>query len=137
AKLHNSQWNVDQAAGLIFCSVAAARAAGIPESKWLFPLVVADANRMIPLSERAEMHRSYGFRAAGQQALAHTGMSIAEVEHFELYSCFPIAVRMQARELGLPEGRSLTVSGGMPFAGGPLNNFVLQAMARMTEVLRA
>lgn len=137
AKLHNSQWNVDQAAGLIFCSVAAARAAGIAESKWIFPLVVADANRMIPLSERAEMHRSYGFRAAGQQALAHAGLSIADVDHFELYSCFPIAVRMQARELEVPADRALTVSGGMPFAGGPLNNFVLQAMARMTEVLRA
>jgi acetyl-CoA C-acetyltransferase len=137
AKLHNSQWNVDQAAGLILCSVAAARAAGVPESKWVFPLAVADANRMTPLSERVEMHRSYGFRAAGQQALAHAGLSIADIDHFELYSCFPVAVRMQARELGVPADRTLTVSGGMPFAGGPLNNFVLQALVRMVGVLRA
>lgn len=137
AKLHNSQWNVDQAAGLILCSVAAARAAGIPEDKWVFPLVVADANRMTPLSERAEMHRSYGFRAAGQQALAHAGLSIADVAHLELYSCFPVAVRVQARELAVPAERPLTVTGGMPFAGGPLNNFVLQALVRMAQVLRA
>lgn len=64
-------------------------------------------------------------------------MSIEDVAHFELYSCFPIAVRMQARELRVPAERTLTVSGGMPFAGGPLNNFVLQAMARMVDVLRA
>lgn len=137
AKLHNSQWNVDQAAGLIFCSIAAAQAAGIPESKWLFPLAVADANRMIPLSERAELHRSHGFRIAGQRALDHAGLSITDVGHFELYSCFPVAVRVQARELGVPADRTLTVTGGMAFAGGPLNNFVLQAMARMTAVLRA
>lgn len=137
AKLHNSQWNVDQAAGLIMCSVAAARAAGVPESKWVYPLVVADANRMTPLSERAEMHRSYGFRAAGQQALAHVGLPITAVDHLELYSCFPVAVRMQARELGVAADRALTVCGGMPFAGGPLNNFALQALTRMTAVLRA
>lgn len=83
------------------------------------------------------MHRSFGFRAAGEQALAHAGLSIAHVDHFELYSCFPIAVRMQARELGVPDGRALTVTGGMPFAGGPLNNFVLQVMVRMAAALRA
>ena len=41
------------------------------------------------------------------------------------------------RELDLPADRSLTVTGGMAFAGGPLNNYVLQATVRMAEVLRA
>ena len=31
----------------------------------------------------------------------------------------------------------LTLTGGMTFAGGPLNNFVLQAMAKLAAVLRA
>jgi acetyl-CoA C-acetyltransferase len=136
-KLHNSQWNVDQAAGLIFCSVAAAGAAGIPESQWIFPLAVADSNHMVPLSERAELHRSHGFRIAGQRALESAGLGIHAVEHLELYSCFPVAVRVQARELGIRAGRRLTVTGGMAFAGGPLNNFVLQALVRMAETLRA
>ena len=136
-KLHNSQWNVDQAAGLIFCSVAAARAAGVPESQWVFPLAVADANHMVPLSERAELHRSHGFRIAGRRALEIAGLGIGAVAHLELYSCFPVAVRVQARELSIPAGRRLTVTGGMAFAGGPLNNFVLQALVRMAEILRA
>lgn len=136
-KLHNSQWNVDQAAGLIVCSVAAARAAGVPESQWIFPLAVADSNHMVPLSERAELHRSHGFRIAGQRALEIAGLGIEAVAHLELYSCFPVAVRVQARELGVPPGRRLTVTGGMAFAGGPLNNFVLQALVRMAEILRA
>ncbi|TFG96753.1 MAG: hypothetical protein E4H11_02925 [Myxococcales bacterium] len=55
----------------------------------------------------------------------------------ELYSCFPSAVRVQARELGIDESRPFTVTGGMPFAGGPLNNFVYQALVRMAQVLRA
>jgi acetyl-CoA C-acetyltransferase len=135
-KLHNSQWNVDQAAGLIFCSVAAARAAGVPESQWVFPLAVADSNHMVPLSNRAELHSSHGFRIAGQRALDVAGLDIEAIAHLELYSCFPVAVRVQARELGIAAGRRLTVTGGMAFAGGPLNNFVPQALVRMTELLR-
>lgn len=136
-KLHNSQWNVDQAAGLIMCSVAAARAAGIAEDTWVFPLAVTESNHMVPLSERRDMHRSDGFRIAGRRALDAAGLSIDAVRHLELYSCFPIAVRIQAREMGVAAGRTLTVTGGMPFAGGPVNNFVLQAAVRMAAVLRA
>jgi acetyl-CoA C-acetyltransferase len=56
----------------------------------------------------------------------------------DLYSCFPSAVRIQARELGLPldDGRSLSVGGGMTFGGGPLNNATFQALARMVPMLR-
>ncbi len=136
-KLHNSQWNVDQAAGLILCSVDAARAAGIPQEKWVFPLAVTESNHMVPLSERREMHRSDGFRLAGEKALDIAGKSIRDIEHLELYSCFPAAVRIQAREMKIPSERRLTLTGGMPFAGGPLNNFVLQAAVRMAAVLRA
>jgi acetyl-CoA C-acetyltransferase len=46
-------------------------------------------------------------------------------------------VRVQARELGIDETGEVTVTGGMAFGGGPLNNFVLQALARMAHVLRA
>ena len=37
------------------------------------------------------------------------------------------AVEVFAAELGIDPARDLTVTGGMPFAGGPLNNYVLQA----------
>jgi len=137
AKLHNSQWNVDQAAGLILCSAAKARALGIEERRWVFPLAVAESNHMVPLSERADPHRSPGFRLAGRQALAAAGLGIDEIDRLELYSCFPIAVRVQMRELGVPADRVVTVTGGMAFAGGPLNNFVFQALARVVELLRA
>ncbi len=136
-RLHNSQWNVDQAAALILCSVAVARAAGIPESKWVFPRAVSESNHMLPLSQRVELHRSHGFRIAGARALEVAQQRIEDIAHFELYSCFPVAVRIQQRELRAPADRALTVTGGMAFAGGPLNNFVLQAMVRMTEILRA
>jgi acetyl-CoA C-acetyltransferase len=133
---HNSQWNVDQAAGLILCSLATARALGVPEERLVYPLAAADANHMVALSERRELHRSPGFRHAGQRCLEHAGLGIGDVAHRELYSCFPVAVRLQLRELGITDDRPVTVTGGMAFAGGPLNNFVLQAAVRMTQVLR-
>lgn len=136
-KLHNSQWNVDQAAGLIMCSVATARALGIPRERWVFPLAVADSNFMLPMTERAEPHRSFGFFHAGRKVLAHVGCGIDEIEHLELYSCFPIAVRAQMRELGISNRRAITLTGGMAFAGGPLNNFALQALPTMVDRLRA
>lgn len=136
-KRHNSQWNVDQAAGLILCSVGVARELRIPEDRWLYPRAVADANHMVPLCERAEMHRSFGFREAGRRAFEIAGVTAADVGPRELYSCFPAAVRAQLRELELDPSGPVTVTGGMAFAGGPLNNFVFQAMVKMAHVLRA
>ena len=136
-KLHNSNWNVDQAAGLIFCSAERAQQLGIPRNRWVFPLAVADSNHMVPLCERKTLHRSPGFALAGRRACSRAGCDTGEIAHLELYSCFPVAVRVQTRELEIAESAQLSVTGGMAFGGGPLNNFVLQALARMAEVLRA
>jgi len=136
-KLHTSQWNVDQAAGLILCSLETARALGVREDRMVFPLAVADANHMVPVSERRRVHRLPGYAHAAKAVLASAGKTIDDVKHLEIYSCFPIAVRLQAREIGIDLQRQLTVTGGMAFAGGPLNNFVFQGIARMVEVLRA
>jgi acetyl-CoA C-acetyltransferase len=131
-----SQWNVDQAAGLVICSLETARAMALPEDRRVFPLAVVDSEHMLPLTLRRELHRSPGFALAGERALAHAQREISEVAHLELYSCFPSAVRVQQRELGIPPDRPVTVTGGMTFAGGPLNNFVLQCWVRMARVLR-
>ena len=54
----------------------------------------------------------------------------------DVYSCFPVAVQVGAREIGLDQSRPLTVTGGLTFAGGPLNNYVMHSIARMAELLR-
>ncbi|HZO09131.1 MAG TPA: acetyl-CoA acetyltransferase, partial [Myxococcota bacterium] len=100
-------------------------------------LAVAESNHMLPLIERRRPHRCPGFAHAGERALAAAGRELADTAHLELYSCFPSAVRVQARELGIDATRPLSLTGGMTFAGGPLNNFVLQALVRMARVLRA
>jgi acetyl-CoA C-acetyltransferase len=135
-KLHNSSWNVDQAAALLFCSAARATAAGISPDRWIFPRASTESNHMLALSERPELHRLPGARIAGRRALELAALSVEDLDLVELYSCFPIAVELYADELGIPADRDWTVTGGMPFAGGPLNNYVLQATCRMAELLR-
>ncbi|MDJ0867620.1 MAG: acetyl-CoA acetyltransferase [Myxococcota bacterium] len=136
-KRHNSNWNVDQAAGLILCALGTARRLGLDESRFVFPLAVADSNHMVSLAERRDLHRTPGFAHAGRAVTEAAGVAPAEAAARELYSCFPSAVRVQQRELGLDPTLPVTVTGGMAFAGGPLNNFVLQATVKMAQELRA
>ena len=46
-----------RAPAYIVCSAEAARAAGVPEERWVFPLAGADGNDHWYISDRAELHR--------------------------------------------------------------------------------
>ncbi len=136
-KRHTSQWNVDQAAGLIMTSIETAERLGVARDRWVFPLAVADSNYMVTMSERRRLDRSPGFHHAVRKVFETSGASPGDVRHRELYSCFPAAVRIQMREMGIDKSDEVSVTGGMTFGGGPLNNFVLQSVAKMSDVLRA
>jgi acetyl-CoA C-acetyltransferase len=139
-KLCTANMQVDQGAGYIVCSVEAARAAGVPEERWVFPLAGADGNDHWYISNRWELHRSPAIRLAGQAALSLAGLGIDDIAAVDLYSCFPAVVQMAAAELGLalddPQ-RPLTLTGGLTFAGGPGNNYTSHGIARAVASLRA
>ena len=136
-KLMNSNNNVDQGAALILCSVEAARRAGIGEDRWVFLHAGTDAHDHPTVSDRADLHSSPAIRIAGSRVLELAETSIDELAHIDIYSCFPSAVQVAAEELGIAEDRQLTVTGGLTFGGGPLNDYVMHAIATMVEVLRA
>ena len=131
-----SQWNVDQAAALIFTTVGTATRLGIDESAWIFPLAMVESNAVIPLPERAEVHRWPASQLVATTALESAGISLDDIGPVDLYSCFPAAVEVQAREIGLHVDRDLTLTGGMTFGGGPFNNYALQGAAAMVRTLR-
>jgi acetyl-CoA C-acetyltransferase len=135
-RLMNANSRVDMGAGLLLCSLETARNAGVPEEKLVFLHAATEANDSNFLSTRAEFHRSPAIRIAGARALELAGKSLEEIDHFDLYSCFPSAVEIAAAELGIHQDRPLTVGGGLTFGGGPLNSYGLHAIARMAEVLR-
>jgi acetyl-CoA C-acetyltransferase len=135
-RLMNANARVDMAAGLLLCSLETARSAGVPEEQLVFLHAATEANDSNFLSTRAEFQRSPALRIAGTRALELAGRAVEEIDHFDLYSCFPSSVQVAATELAIPEGRPLTVTGGLTFGGGPLNSYGLHAVARMAEVLR-
>jgi acetyl-CoA C-acetyltransferase len=135
-RAHCSNWNVDQAAAMLFCSAARAQALGIPRERWVFPLASTESNHMVPASAREDLAACPGARIAGQAALQAGGVKAEDLDLIDLYSCFPLAVQAYASALGLALTRDLTLTGGMPFAGGPYNNYCLQATCRAAELLR-
>lgn len=135
-KFMNSNNNVDQAAALILCSTDKARALGIPESQWVYPQAGTDAHDHLYVSNRDTLYESPAIRLAGGRALALAGVTPEDLDLLDVYSCFPVAVQVAARELGLSLERPLTVTGGLTFAGGPLNNYVMHSIARTVELLR-
>jgi acetyl-CoA C-acetyltransferase len=138
-KWMNANIQTDQAAAVILCSVDAARSAGVPEDRWVFPWSGADAHDHYFISERASLAASPAIAAAGRAALGLAGRTADELAHIDLYSCFPSAVQMAAAALGLAidePHRPLTVTGGLTFAGGPGNNYAMHAIATMADVLR-
>jgi acetyl-CoA C-acetyltransferase len=133
---HASQWTVDQAAALLFCSAGRAAEAGVPPDRWVFPHVALHVSEAVTLTARRRIHTWPAMTVLGRAASEHLGRPLSELAIAEVYSCFPAAVRVQQRALGLdPEGTP-TVTGGMTFAGGPFNNFVLCAMAAVVPLLR-
>lgn len=133
---HCSTWNVDQAGALLFCSAARAEQLGVPRERWIFPLASTLSNHMVTVSARTNLASCPGARIAGEAALAAAGLTIEDIDLVELYSCFPIAVQTYAAALGLSLEGTPTFTGGMPFAGGPYNNYVFQTTCRAAELLR-
>jgi acetyl-CoA C-acetyltransferase len=138
-KLMTANMQVDQATGLILCSAEAARAAGVPRDRWVFLWAGAYAHEEWFMSERSQLAASPAIRTMGATALARAGVTIDEVAHIDLYSCFPSAVQIAARELGLATddaSRPLTLTGGLTFAGGPGNNYASHSIATLVARLR-
>lgn len=136
-KWHSTQWALDHAVALVVMSEEAALAGGLDPDRLLHPRVALDSSFGLSLSRREEIHRWPMMRLMGEVASDHLGRDPGEIGATELYSCFPAAVRVQLRELDLPEGSTPTVLGGMAFAGGPFNHFTYMATAELARMLRA
>jgi acetyl-CoA C-acetyltransferase len=127
---------VDQAAAVILCSLGTARALGIAEERLVYPHAASEAVVVRYLSERETLDAEPPQGIVGRRALELAGAEAAQMAHLDFYSCFPVAVQLAAEALGIEPGRPLTVTGGLTFAGGPFNSYVLHAIATLMERLR-
>ncbi len=129
---------VDQAAAVILTSVGHARALGIDPSHWIFLRGCGDADDKLRAIDHVRYNAAPAIGVAGRRALKMAGIGIDDVDFFDLYSCFPIAVELACEQLGLAEddARDLSVTGGLPYFGGPLNAYSLHAIAESVQRLR-
>jgi len=138
-RLMSANAYIDQGAALILTSVGQARRLGIPRDKWVFLHGCADAHDHWHVSHRRDFHSSPAMAAVFRQAFAMAGKTLADIALFDLYSCFASAVEVACDALGLAsdDARGLTVTGGLPYFGGPGNNYVSHSIAEMMRRLRA
>ena len=136
-KWHSTQWTVNQAAALVLCSVDSAVRFGVPTDRWVFPLAGVDSSHAVSLLRRRRPYSWPAMEVLGRAVAGRIGRPVSQAEIVEVYSCFPAAVRVQQRALGLDLLAAPTVTGGMAFAGGPFNNFVLQATVEVVARVRA
>ncbi len=127
---------VDMASALLVCDAEVALSAGVPADRMVFPLVVASAHETWRLANRDVLHRCPSLEAAASVAYRHAGLTPEQISHVDLYSCFPSIVEISAAALGLGEGRDLTLTGGLGFAGAPVGNAVGHSLAAMVDAVR-
>jgi len=138
-KLMNANINVDQSAAVIMTSESAAIKLGIPRSQWVYPMGGADLSNIWHVSQRPCLHDSPAITEGARIALEQAGLTLDDIDIFDLYSCFPSAFEIARQALGISEddGRDLSLTGGLPYFGGPGNNYSLHAIAEVVKRLRS
>ncbi len=137
-KYLNAIMEVNQGAALLVASAEAADRLGMPRDRRVYPWAAVDVAELWFLSDRATFHELPGMRRGAHELLAALDLAIDRVRHLDLYGCFPIAPRLSAAMLGLDPAtsRPLTVTGALPWFGGPGNNYATHAIAAMMDRLR-
>ena len=131
--------DVDMAAALLVASDEFADRLGVPPERRVYLRGAAYAEDPVYVAEHPDLWRSPAMVSASSAALAAAGAGIDEVAHLDLYSCFASSLSFATDALGLgtDDPRGLTVTGGLPFAGGPGSGYGLHSAAAMVDVLRA
>lgn len=138
-KWMNAMDSVNQGAAVIMTSVGKAKELGIDPAKWVFLHGCAEANEKLNVLDRVNYHSAPAIGVNCRHAFAMAGIGVDDINCFDFYSCFPSAVEVACDELGLAydDARGFTVTGGLPFFGGPGNNYSTHGLASMLPILRA
>lgn len=138
-KWHMAQDAVNMAAAVLVMSTEKADALGIAPEKRVYLHGAGEAGDNF-ITERPRLDGSWAMAQALNRALEQAGKCADDISVLDLYSCFPIAVFSSTQELGIDwrsDPRALTQTGGLPFFGGPGNNYALHGIVSSVDTLRA
>ncbi|MBX7526506.1 acetyl-CoA acetyltransferase [Qipengyuania vesicularis] len=135
-KLQVANAAVNQGAGFLVTSLAEARARGVPEDRLAFVGYGAAARKDGDFLARDHYYESFSLAVSIEETMRLNEVTVDDLAHVELYSCFPCVPKMARRVLGWPLDRPATVFGGLTFGGGPIGNYMSHAVAEMVLRLR-
>ena len=137
-KYEVSVLDVDMASTVIVASHAKADELGVPADKRVYLRGWCYTTDPVYLAEHEDLSASPAMKAASAEALRCAGITIDDVAHIDLYSCFASSVNLACDALGIAgdDPRGLTVTGGLPFSGGAGSNYMLHSISTMVDVLR-
>ena len=127
---------VNMGAAVIVASLAMARELGVPDDRIVYIGPGAAAHEDDDFLKRDSYVQPSSLEATISSALERSAIGAEELDHVELYSCFPCVPKMARRVLGWPADRPASVYGGLTFGGGPIGNCMMHAAARMVVKLR-
>lgn len=130
--------DVDMAAALLVATHAKADELGVPREQRVYLRGWSFGRDATHVAERHFLDRSPAMVEVASDALARAGVGIDDIAHLDLYSCFASSVLFAVDALGLAEndGRGFTVTGGLPYHGGPSSNYTAHAIAGIVQRLR-
>ena len=131
--------DVDMAGALLLATHGKADDLGIPLDRRVYPRGWCYARDPVLVAAHPDLASSPAMAAASAEALRIAGVSVDDVAYFDLYSCFASSLHFACDALGLQPGdaRGLTVTGGLPYHGGPASGYLTHSIAEMVERLRA
>jgi len=131
--------DVDISAAIVMVSEEKADALGVPREKRVYPWTSCYAEDPTYIGVRASLWKSDAMEAASKTTLDAAGVSVKDISYIDLYSCFSAAVNFSRDALGISDrpGNKITVTGGLPYAGGPASSYVLTSIVGMVRKLRA
>jgi len=137
-KLQMAFMDVDMAAAVIIASDRKADELGVPKHKRIYLHGWSYAREPVYIAERPELWHSPAMEIASQQALNMAGIASQQLSHFDIYSCFPSSLNFTKDALGISDHdtRKLSVTGGLPYFGGPGNNYTAHSVVAMVNTLR-
>lgn len=135
-KLMVANASVNMGAAVIVASLALAREMGVPEDQIVYVGAGAAAHEDEDFLKRDSYARSASLETTVLAALERNALTAGDIDHVELYSCFPCVPKMARRALDWPLDRPASVYGGLTFGGGPIGNCMMHAAAQMVRKLR-
>ncbi|WP_084959353.1 acetyl-CoA synthetase [Thermoactinospora rubra] len=129
---------VDQAAALVLASEGLADRLRVPREQRIYLRGWAYAEDTWEVAARPALGSSRAIAAAAEAAFKRAGLGLDDMHALDVYSCFAVAIRQACDAIGLDplDRRGLTVTGGLPYAGGPSSCYVLHSTATMAALLR-